>query len=181
VGGSGGGLPGAARAAFIFGSNPFSSDERVLVPVKFNLAKTPPTAHFEMDEEEVIAGTGHKAKLLQAGKLLYLPQQQTQVDAWAVISGDKSAASGATIDKRAEAAQWLTEYLTDGPQPVKQLKEDAVQHGLRWHTVRRAAEAMAIDIKRTGFGAGSKSLWSLPPGHPALGGPKATPGGDSDG
>src|SRR5215831_7879005 len=163
VGGSGGGLPGAARAVFLFGSNPANSDERVLIPIKFNLAKTPATARFEMDEEEVIAGTGHKAKLLQAGKLLYLQQAKTKVDPWDVIAGDATEGNGPTVDRRAEAAEWLTQYLADGRQPVKQLKEDAVQNGVSWSTVRRAADAIGVVIERVGFGTGSKSVWSLPP------------------
>lgn len=168
VGGSGGGLPGAARAVLIFGSNPHDSDQRVLIPIKYNLGKAPPTAYFEMDEEEIIAGTGHKAKLLQAGKLLYLPQQSAYVSAWSVIAGDTATGSGANIDRRAEAAEWLTNYLADGRQPVKQLKEDAVHNGLSWITVRRAADSIGVVVTRVGFGTGSKSVWSLPAGHPAL-------------
>lgn len=173
VGGSGGGLPGAARAVYIFGSNPVNSDERVLIPIKFNLAKEPPTAYFEMDEEEIITGTGKKAKLLQAGRLLYLPQQIAKVDPWSVITGDTAGGSGPTIDRRAEAAEWLTGYLAEGRQPVKQLKEDALQNGQSWSTVRRAADAIGIQIDRVGFGTGSKSVWSLPVGHPALAQPAA--------
>jgi putative DNA primase/helicase len=169
IGGSGGGMAGAPRAVYVFGHNPLNGDERVLVPIKFNIGPTPKPSYFEMDEEEVIAGTGMKAKLLQAGKLSHMPTRSEKVDAWTVILGDRVANSlGITVDRKAEAAEWLTHYLSDGPQPVKQLKEDALQNGLSWHTVRNAAEMVEIVITRVGFGVGGKSLWALPPGHPAL-------------
>lgn len=179
VGGSGGGLPGASRAVYIFGPDPVNSDERVLIPIKFNLAKRPTVAHFEMDEEEVIAGTGHKAKLLQAGRLLYLPTRNEPVNPWSVIGGTTGPGAGPSVDRRAEAAEWLTHYLSLGPRPVKELKEDGIQNGHSWSTIRRAADAIEVEITRTGFGPGGKSLWGLPAGHPLLAQGEDAPGKDS--
>jgi len=168
VGGSGGGLPGAARAVFIWGVNPVDADERVLVPIKFNIAEMPKTAHFEMDDEEVVIGRGKKAKLMQTGRLLYMAQNTISVDAWNVINHGQAGTPGTNVDKRAEAAEWLTHYLALGKRPAKEIKEDSAQYGLSWRTIRRAAEAIEIVITRQGFGAGGKSYWELPPGHPAL-------------
>lgn len=169
VGGSGGGLAGAARAVFVWGVNPADSEERVLVPIKYNIAEMPKTAHFEMDEEEVVIGRGAKAKLMQTGRLLFLEQATQSVDAWTVINHTTTGVTHANIDKRAEAAEWLTNYLTLGKRPVREIKEDAVQYGLRWRTVRRAQELIEIQISHENKGhKGSKSYWALPPGHPAL-------------
>jgi KaiC/GvpD/RAD55 family RecA-like ATPase len=49
IGGSGGGLRGAARVAFLFGPNPDDSDERLLACVKSNIGPEPATFAFEID------------------------------------------------------------------------------------------------------------------------------------
>ncbi len=168
VGGSGGGLAGAARAVFIWGVCPMDEDERVLVPIKFNIAEQPKTAHFQMDEEEIIVGKGDYAKLIQTGRLLHMPSETSHVDPWSVINLTNARPSVGNIDKRAEAAEWLTNYLTLGKRPAKEIKEDAIQNGIAWRTLRRAADIIEVEINREGFGKGGKSYWALPVGHPAL-------------
>jgi hypothetical protein len=44
-----------------------------------------------------------------------------------------------------------------GPRPAAELKEDAVQHGRSWATIRRAADE--LEVEKTG---GRGSTWSLP-------------------
>lgn len=64
---------------------------------------------------------------------------------------------------RRKAGDWLKTVLADGPVPVRDLQRLAKEDGFSWATIRRAqADAGAIDF-REGFGAGSKSLWRLPP------------------
>lgn len=168
VGGSGGGLAGAARAVFIWGIYPHDEDERVLVPIKFNIAEMPKTAHFQMDEEEIVVGQGDKARIMQTGRLMFMPSDTTSADPWSVINLTKAGASVTNIDKRAEAAEWLTNYLSLGKRPAKEIKEDATQASIKWRTLRRAADMIEIEITRDGGGVGSKSYWALPQGHPAL-------------
>lgn len=62
--------------------------------------------------------------------------------------------------EREEAANWLRDYLTDGPQSAKQVRAAANEAGLAWITVRRAKDALGIRPAKTRFDGGWE--WALP-------------------
>ena len=167
IGGSGGGLTGAARAIYLFGVDPADAHQRAMVPVKFNLGPSPMSVTFEMDE---IEWRDDDDRLLgTAGKLL-LASDDERINPLAVMAADAGHGTGSkTAEKREAAAEWLTNYLALGERPVNELKEDLIQAGMSWGTLRRAAEQdVEVVRRREGFGRGSKVFWALPDGHPAL-------------
>lgn len=167
IGGSGGGLPGAARVIYIFGINPESDDERVLLPIKFNIAAQPKGASFEVDE----VTSKYAGKVIKTGRLNLLDDQ---VDVSSglitkVLTAEGEAALSA--EKRAIAAEFLTELLLDGQKNVADIRTAATVEAIAWRTLRRAAEEIAV-VKTPHYVKGKKGVdhwtWELPPDHPAL-------------
>lgn len=168
IGGSGGGLPGAARAAFIFGPSPNDEDERILAPAKFNLGPKPLSVVYEMDEYEwCIEKSNGDVKMITAGKLLH-KNSNSKISAESILLASSGQQTIKTVDKKAEAAEWVTNYLSFGSRRQVELAEDCQQYGLSFRTVRRAADDIGITKERKGFGAKGYWLWSLPVGHPSL-------------
>jgi AAA domain len=151
IGGSGSGLPAAARAAFLFGIDPGDPDKRVLTPVKFNIGPKPATAVFEMDTLE-LPGIGEIP-------LLLFDADQQKFDAM-LLFNSRPGETGRPADKRASAAKWLTTYLVaaGAPVPSKKVYEDAKQYGMSTRTLRRACEDMEV-VKRPA--SGPKCCWEL--------------------
>jgi hypothetical protein len=167
VGGSGGGLPGAARAVYIFGSKSKGTDERFLATAKFNLNVWPKAVAFEVEDHEFVIGKGKNAQMLSAGSLI-VTDDEDKTTAEAILEGSMPSIAEDSSPKKALAAASLTTYLADGPQPSNELREDMLQEGHTWKTVRNAAEAIGIEKVRVGFGGSGYWVWALPPGHPAL-------------
>jgi len=168
IGGSGGGLPGVARAAFIFGQSPDDEDERILAPAKFNLGPKPLSVVYEMDEYEwVIEKSDGTIKVINAGKLLH-KHSNSKISAEKVLISATGVTSVKTVDKKAEAAEWITNYLAYGARKQNEIAEDSLQYTISFRTLRRAAEDIGINKKRKGFGKDGQWWWSLPTGHPSL-------------
>jgi hypothetical protein len=165
IGGSGGGLTGAARAIFLFGIDPADKDQRALVPVKNNLGPEPMAITFEMDEIDFQDADGNLEAT--AGRLVFVSDQE-KINPLRVLAGDPEVGSSKSAERREAAAEWLTIYLSLGKRPVNELKEDAIQLGMSWSTIRRASEDVGVENFRVGGGKGSYSVWQLPDGHPAL-------------
>jgi len=151
VGGSGGGLSGAARAAYLVGRNPSDSDERILAIAKMNLGPEPKSLAFEIDEVEFDDG-------VTAGYLLALGE--SDVSARALLAAGDADSECRPFEKRSRAAEFLVGYLRLGPRPAKEIREDAQQRQISWATVRRAADEVGVVKSARG---GPKVTWSLPP------------------
>lgn len=160
VGGSGGGLGGAARAGFIFGVNPDDKDERILATAKFNIGEEPKGVAFEVDSLPVGDNDREQPRLICVAD----DWKGKAID----LVTDATAGEGGAPQKKAVAAEWLTTYLSQGERPVAELREDAAKTGFSWATLRRAADELELVKGRKGFGPGSKSVWRLPDDHPAL-------------
>lgn len=158
IGGSGSGLPAASRAAYIFGKDPKDPDRRLLVKAKLNVAELPSNAaiEFELDTEELDV-VGDMPCLIAHG--------ETEFDPMDLLTTDEGEGNvGPKPDKRAEAAQWLIEYLTaaGGPVAAGQLKEDAKLVGhISRNTLRRAADE-DVKVVKNPPGGGPKCTWDLP-------------------
>lgn len=154
IGGSSSGLPAAARMAFIFGVDPEDSERRILAPAKHNIRDKPKALAFETDSEE-IGLVGEVPNLTVQGETEFDPMR---------LLGDNGEPNkvGRRPDKRAAAAEWLTQYLADKGKAVKAglVMEDAKQYGLTSKTVRRAADDMGV--VRQPPGGGRNCTWDLP-------------------
>lgn len=157
IGGSGSGLPAAARMAYVFGVDPDDGDRRILAPVKSNLRRAPKSMAFEVDVDEFPV-VGEMAFLLK--------MEELEFDARRLLATNKSQGSvkGRPPDRRAAACEWLTNYLVDkGGKPVRggAILEDAKQYGMSSNTIRRAADDMGI-LKNPP--SGKNCMWDLPMG-----------------
>ena len=155
IGGSGSGLPAAARMAYIFGTDPDDIDRKVLACAKANLRDRPKALAFEVDTAELDV-VGEVASLVAE-------KEEVEFDARRLLAQKEGTGTpGRKPDKRADAAEWLTMYLVDKGAPVKSgdVMEDAKQHGPANKTVRRAADDMGV--VRNPPGGGRSCAWSLP-------------------
>lgn len=150
IGGSGGGLRAAARMAYLFGRNFEDADEVLLACVKSNVAAEPASYAFELDVHDFADGD-------EAPFLVPLGERGESL-ADARIMLDSTRKQEKPDVKRAAASEFLVNYLRFGPRPVRELKEDAIQYGHSWATIRRAADELGI-VKPRG---GPNATWALP-------------------
>lgn len=155
IGGSGSGLPAAARAAYVFGVDPDDEDRRILAPAKFNIGQKPNAFAFEVDVED-ITNVGDVPLLVPDDELMAFDPMRL------FESKSQPGKVGRPPDKRAAAAEWLTTYLADAGKPVlsSTIQEDAKQHAMAAKTLRRAAEDMGI--VKAPPGGGRNCTWDLP-------------------
>lgn len=184
-GGSGGGLMGAARAAYAFDKDPSDESIRVMAHVKFNLGQEPQTSiAFEMEEETWLQTglaesvtekkDGSRVKrTIRTGKLVFLTDEHP-ADAKTILTGGDGEGEGVPAEKKAIAAEWLTGYLVGYKQQTnewpaaKVVRDDANDQGISFATLRRAAKEVGVIKARKGFGPNSYIEWVLPEDHPAM-------------
>jgi hypothetical protein len=154
IAGSSSGLPAACAMAFLFGADPLDANNRILACVKHNIVEKPLAIQFEVDTVDVdgIVDT--------VPSLVY--DQEIVFDAMRLLTRESTGKVGRPNDKRAAAAEWLTNYLHaqgGGPVLAKTITEDAKQVGMTSRTLRRAAADMEI-VKSAASGPGV--TWALP-------------------
>jgi putative DNA primase/helicase len=169
-GGGNGGLIAVARAAFLFGPNPNDGDERVLAQAKFNIGPQPPAAVFDMDSDDWLDADG---RLVGTVGRLTLVDLRSKVTARMVALAGAKQGGKKPQSKMAQAAAFITKYLRTGPQPVAKLREDAIQVGISWATIRRAESEIGI-VKRRDNQFQGAVRWSLPANHPWAPRPRPT-------
>jgi len=157
IGGSGSGLAAAARMAYLFGVDPKDEDRRILANIKSNIRDIPDAIGFEVDQFDV-EDVGPVPLLIYQDELEFDPRRLLQVDR------HTARGVGRPPDKRAAAAEWLTNYLWLAwdcqPVPVGKIEEDAKQYGMSSKTLRRAATD--LQIVKNPPGGGPKVTWALP-------------------
>jgi hypothetical protein len=164
IGGSGSGLPAAARMGYIFGRDPDEDDARLLCWVKGNIRDKPAEIKFQMDVLEVPLEVDKDGTVLSntlAPTLVY--EDETIFDVMRMLAAKEGESKiGRPADKRAAACEWLTNYLWSegGPVPSGKVFEDAKYYGMTTKTLRRAAADM--EIVKDPPGGGPKCTWSLP-------------------
>lgn len=155
IGGTGSGLPAAARAAFLFGSDPNNVDRKVLASVKANVGEKPKSLEFEIDLDETI---DHAAPFLLPRGECDLPATIFLEDGDGDGSGDEPVPTG----PRSEAAEWIAFLLHDqgGTMKASDVMRDARIAGIATNTLKRAARDMSIEKNPPGGGRGC--TWTLP-------------------
>jgi hypothetical protein len=159
-------MTGAARAIFLFGVDPADSSQRALVPAKFNIGPKPLSITFELDEIEFLDDDDRLE--CTTGRLIVVSDSEKIKPLSVLLDSDGVEHGGIGAEKREAAAEWLTNYLAFGKRPVAEIKEDAIQMGVSWSTLRRAAEDLELEKYKEGFGKAGKWLWALPDGHPGI-------------
>lgn len=154
IGGTGSGLPAAARAAYVFGIHPEDDEQRVLCMAKFNIGPTPKPLAFTVDSDFTEHGVD--------APFLEIEDELPGFNAMRLFEEPgKEGANGRPPEKRAAASEWLTTRLMDGPALASLIIEDAKQVGMTGKTLRRAADDM--EIVRNPPGGGRNCTWDLPP------------------
>jgi len=121
---------------------------RLLLPVKNNLAEDGTGMAYEL-------GPG-----LDGGTVVQWEPDPVHLSADDALAfdGDGDDQSSAV----AEAVDWLSALLADGPLGAKAVKEQAEQDGIKSRTLDRAKVRLGIKPRREGFGEGSQWVWGLP-------------------
>lgn len=124
---------------------------RYFAPVKFNCGADPTTVSFQ------ITVPSGKIKVFETG-----------IRKWAEevvggIASTKKSASGRPPKVLAEASNWLSDILSSGEMPVKDIYAAAKVQGFSEKTVDRAKETLGVKSSKRGFGKDSYSVWTLPP------------------
>lgn len=158
MGGSSG-LPAAARMGFLFGTDPDDSDRKVLGCVKFNITEKPEAVTFEVDVADVEV-ENERGKLVSKEMPTLMYEGECTFDEAKLLGplqGDGKV--GRKPEKRAAAAEWVTQYLAakGGPVKPKEMIEDALHYNISGRTIRRAVKEMGVVVN----GAGPSTTWEL--------------------
>ena len=130
-----------ARMAWAVIEDPDDDKLRLFLPAKTNLAEQRPGLRFHIEDTQIHWHLGDVK-----------------------MSPDEAIASGSGTDRteRAEAIDWLTDYLATGPALATDLTAAAKAEGHSWPTVRRAQKALGIHPIRKGEGRDRPWYWELP-------------------
>jgi hypothetical protein len=139
------GIVASARMSWIVGKDPEDPDNwRILAPGKNNLARQPDARKYRIDTAYV--GTIETARIVWGGA--------SQVQADQLVQTKKEDPT-----KVEEAAEFLREFLADGPKPAKMVEEEGARRGHSERTLRRARKLVGMPKPtRNGF---DNWLWSL--------------------
>jgi hypothetical protein len=173
VGGGSSGFPAACRMGFLFGRDPSDDEKAILGCIKHNIREKPMSMTYEIDTTEVEikypdAITGEIVTYRNDNVPKLMPQGEDYFSPIKLVASDRvSIGRGRPADKRSQACEWLTGYLwralqkggSDYPVLGKQVQEDAMQFGMSYRTLRRAADDMKI--VKSGRG-GTNVTWALP-------------------
>jgi len=126
-------------------------DSRRLVRSKSNIG--PDGGGFEYDLIRESVAEGIEGQAVQWGKVIDGTAHELLAEVEAVDDGERTECD--------DAEEWLKEVLADDSLASKTIELMSKNAGYAWRTVQRAGKKCAeIEIKRRGFGKGSKVIWS---------------------
>jgi hypothetical protein len=135
-------ITASARSAFTVAAHPNEDGVRVMASTKLNIGKPPRSVRYRIEDYcgyPTIVWDGHCD--LTAKDLGAVPPR-----------GDGNAL--------AEACDLLRDVLADGPKPQAEVKSQADARGVKWPTLRRAADSLKVVSEKVGFVG--KWMWKLP-------------------
>ena len=133
----------AARVVLLVGINPDDETERVVVPVKNNLAALTPGVAFDLEGRFTWRGISN-------------------------VTADQLLAPDAQPEERgtrAEAIEFLKDALANGPRPAAELQAQAQGLGIAPRTLKRAKadlNVISTSIYEAGVRGATAWVWSLP-------------------
>lgn len=135
----------AARAVYVVAKDKADPRRRLIVPIKTNLAADATGMAYQIGTD----GTGTPRIEWEPGAI--------EIDAETALAPDDGRGEHSERD---EAAEWLTDFLGEGPRASCDVKKEALAVGLAWVTVRRAKDSLGIRAAKTRFDGGWE--WALP-------------------
>lgn len=140
---------GLARVVISVGRHPQDADRRALAVAKINVAKVPPALTFHI---EALPDT---LKEEDRSKFVWGDFEDFTADD--IVSSEKPEKN----TERDDAKEFLETQLDEGEVEVSKLEKMAESRSIARRTLHRAAEALGIVKRVTGFGKQKRSYWSL--------------------
>ena len=135
----------AGRATWCFGQDPDDPENRLMLPVKFNLGPTPKGLSYRIQQfsPDVPVVAWGEAVTISADDILQPEDTEER-------------------SERMEVMDWLKDQLAGGPAPARQIQQDAKAAGFVLITLKRAKKALGIISQKDAFSQGWS--WRLPEG-----------------
>src|SRR5262249_37365014 len=150
----------ASRAAFIVTRDPESEDpaRRLFVQAKNNLAADHGGLAFRVEQRMV-------GEDILASAIAWESEKVTR-KADEILAASRDSNS---TPERAEAEDFLREFLSAGPRAATEVEAEAKDAGISWRTVRRVQKILGVKSYRKaesgdGLGKLGRWYWSLPGG-----------------
>ena len=142
------GISGAARMGMFVARNPDDDSRRVLAQSLTNLTPEQPSLGFWIESQP-------------GSDVARIAWEDTPVryNAEDLLS---AAQNEEERTERTDAAEWLMDYLREGPVPSAQVYRDAKKDGHAERTIRRAQASLNIKAVKEGFGKEGHWVWRLP-------------------
>jgi hypothetical protein len=135
-----------ARGGLILGVDPDDERYRILAPYKHNLTRDgAPSLRYQIIETQD-----------KCPRIEWIGTCDIKAD-WLVSLPESEESRSA----REDAAEFLREFLADGPMPQESIAASAKQQGITLSTLRRAKKAVSVRSVKA-QGKDSAWLWSLP-------------------
>lgn len=154
VGGSMG-IVAAARSVLLVAPDPSDPDNglRMLGHAKCNVGRHASTLCFRIVSHQIT----------EADENLETSCVQWEGEAPALVASDLLVRMDRNeTGDRAEAREWLKDYLAHGPQPSQQLLQEGKKEGFSESTVKRAKKDLGVKSVKVGFGEQSHWCSQLP-------------------
>lgn len=137
----------AARSAYAVARDKEDPKRRLLLPIKNNLGADVSGVSYRI-AETVVEGLGG------------VPYVTWDVDPVTVSADEALAPASGGESTVADATEFLTELLRDGPVPVKEIKTEASAAGITWRTIERAKSDMEIIAERHNGQRRGEGYWA---------------------
>ena len=135
------GFAGLARSILAVTKDGDDEERRLLLPLKMNYAKKPGSLAFTILDD----------------LRLVFDANRVDADVEEALSPLKRQAGA----ESSHAAQWLTDFLADGPQDLKNILRAAESEGHTRSAIYRAKARLPIDSRTTGFSEHRSSSWKF--------------------
>lgn len=142
------GISGAARMGMFVGRHPDDESRRVLAQSLTNLTPEQPSLEFWL---ESVPGTD-VARVVWSDT----PAPYNAEDLLTAAQGSEERT------ERSDAAEWLLDYLREGPVPQRDVIRDAKRDGHSEKTLRRAKKDYGIQAIKEGYGKDGQWVWKDP-------------------
>jgi len=150
------GFTTSVRSVLGVGEHPDDPTERICVVGKANMTdkSTVPALRFRVEGTLIEHPDGGTP--IDTGVAVILGEEEG-IDPNAVIDGGSPAERTA----RDEAAAWLADVLDEGPMPRAEVVKLARAEGISLATLKRAMQAVGVDVTRSHSERGRPSVWAL--------------------
>ncbi|MEW8287246.1 MAG: AAA family ATPase [Candidatus Thiodiazotropha endolucinida] len=142
-----------ARLVMVAAKSP-EDGKRVFMRAKSNIGEDHGGFHYDLKQIELDRFPGVSTSQLLWGEAIDGTARELLAETESTDDSEHKSAM-------AEAMDFLTDLLGDGPVLSNEIKKDVEQAGLSWATVKRAKKSLGIEAHKDGMNG--KWSWSLPP------------------